>query len=546
MEGYIVSTINTSTSGIQNYWQVNNNKLEQTWKTSKETSIQQDKTDITSAKTDELDEAKLQEAITKWQSLTPGERKILQKKTMANSFLDTSKDGLIQKTPQAIVLIGQIALMIAAGTLMPPLLPALGLGAIAIAGNIVLKDVNKRVQANAQAKALSDITGIEPQYAKKVVELQNKAMTQQKEIGKFLNKAMKDEDINKWVTDELKKQKNDIALEILEDGKHVKENFKQLLMRKFLNVYQPESAKAREVFLNTLMNGLISEDKRVLEFLASQPKDRQEIVKHLGEELKAELLEKQKQEQAVKDAQALTEQQQMAIIGEFTSDFIGDEKLKGFTKEMFKDKPGVAEALYSDATPQELKMQIALAAFTQGIVRNNPEAIAFADKLGAKYPPHKAIFLNNIFNQNIQTMQQMATAKDLNTRAEEIGYQIAGQTPAVAKTETAGLSTEEQRAVMKDFTEEMIKDEKVKSFIQNVVLKDDSETLGDFYNSQIPTEAKEPFAVQAFAIGLLQQSPEILEFNEKITPKFKGQKEDFLNQVITKEAEKIQNSMSGN
>jgi len=59
MEGYIVSTINTSTSGIQNYWQVNNNKLEQTWKTSKETSIQQDKTDITSAKTDELDEANL-------------------------------------------------------------------------------------------------------------------------------------------------------------------------------------------------------------------------------------------------------------------------------------------------------------------------------------------------------------------------------------------------------------------------------------------------------------------------------------------------------
>ena len=487
---------------------------------------------------DEIDQAKLQEAMQKLQQAQkehPEQFAKLGLKTMKNSFLDFSADGILQKTPQIAITAAQIALCIATGSLVPPLLPALGLGAVGLVSNLVLKDLNTRVQQKAQAKALAEIAGIEPKYAQKIVEMQAKAMAQQKQLGKFTTKAMKDEGMDQWVTGVLKDAENEDALAKLEAGKNVKYKGLGQKFGRLLGQYKPEEAQARAIFLELMLRGVIVEDKEVMAFLDTQPKKRQEAVKEKAAELKEALVQEQKSEQAAAAKQAespqavMNEQQQVAFLKSFTDDFIHDPKMQDFTKNVaFKDQPDALGTLYNNKTDdmsEQLKMQFAMAAFTKGLMEQNPEVQGFTQGLAAQYPPEAMGFLDQVVTQNAMAAQQQNSAQNVE------GTQEVSQ--------AGGLSDQEKMATLKSFSEDFLGDKKMEEFTKNVAFKGQPQIADALYNPEVPIENKMDPVMAAFTLGVMDENPDVIAFNDKVTPKYQGAKEEFLSEIITEKAELI-------
>jgi len=459
-------------------------------------------------------------------------------KTMKNSMLDFSKDGILAKSPDLIITGGQIALMIAGGTLCPPLLPGLGLAALGIVIRLLVKDANKRVQMKAQAKALSETTGIEQKYIEKMLEMEAKAAEQQKQLNKFVTKAMKDEDMDKWVTDVLKSYGNEDVLAKLEAGKNVDESFMQMLKRVLLGKYQPETVEARGIFLEMLLRGLVAGEKPVEEFLKTQPEERQEAIKAKAEEIKQILIEQQKEAQAAAQAaqtqvQALNEQQQLALLNDFTLSFTTDDKMKEYTSKAFSKEPVMAEALLSEGTPPEQKMKLAMIALAKGLLEGDESVKAFTQEFAGKYPPEGVVFFDQVVSNTASALQQQSMQ----------GSNGAGETQQTQET-AVNLSPEERKELLADFTAECLKDESLKSFMQEV-LKNRPALFSDLYSEDMRAEAKTDFFLEGFTLGLMKENPGVVALNEKITPKYQGDKEQFLSNKITEKADLIQRKMNG-
>jgi len=457
-------------------------------------------------------------------------------KTMKNSMLDFSKDGILAKSPDLIITGGQIALMIAGGTLCPPLLPGLGLAALGIVIRLLVKDANKRVQMKAQAKALSETTGIEQKYIEKMLEMEAKAAEQQKELNKFVTKAMKDEDMDKWVTDVLKSYGNEDVLAKLEAGKNVDESFMQMLKRVLLGKYQPEAIEARGIFLEMLLRGLVANEKPVEEFLKTQPEERQVAIRAKAEEIKQILIEQQKEAQAAAQAaqtqaQALTEQQQLALLNDFTQSFTTSDKMKEYTSKAFSKEPVMAQALLSEDTPSEQKMKLAMIALAKGLLEGDESVKAFTQEFAGKYPPEGVIFFDQVVSNTAAALQQQST-------------QGSNETQQTRETRVINLSPQEQKELLADFTAECLKDEALKSFMQEV-LKNRPSLFSDLYSEDMRTEAKTDFFLEGFTLGLMKENPGVVALNEKITPKYHGDKEQFLSDKITEKADLIQRKMNG-
>ncbi|HPZ08105.1 MAG TPA: hypothetical protein PL110_08320 [Candidatus Eremiobacteraeota bacterium] len=444
-------------------------------------------------------------------------------KTMKNSFTDVSRDGLIAKIPSVVSQGGQIALMIAAGSLVPPLLPALGLGALGIALNMVFKDVSKKVQLRAQAKALSEITGVEQKYIEHSLKLEQKAAEQNKHLNKFITKAMQDEGMDKWVTDMLTDAENEECLAALAKAKNLPESFGQMIKRNIFGAYQPEAVQARDIFAQVLLRGLLSKDKDVEAFLQTQPEKRQTAVREKAKEFEKLILAQQKtaQAEAVQTPQqTLNEQQQLAVLNNFTAEFLGSEKMKEYSEKAFMDQPGTAEALYSNETSQEVKNQLALITLTKGLLTDDADVKAFVQVFASKYP-ESVTFLDQIVTQVAASLQQAATSQ------ESSGI-------------TTNLSQEEQKATLMDFTQEFLQDESLKSFARDVAFKDQPQIIDALYSNEVPLESKVQLVLGAFTLGLLAGDAGVVSFNDKITPKYTGEKEQFLSQIITRQADLIQ------
>ncbi|MEQ8190276.1 MAG: hypothetical protein ABRQ39_20075 [Candidatus Eremiobacterota bacterium] len=459
-------------------------------------------------------------------------------KTMKNSMLDFSKDGILAKSPDLLITGGQIALMIAGGTLCPPLLPGLGLAALGIVIRLLVKDANKRVQMKAQAKALSETTGIEQKYIEKMLEMEAKAAEQQKQLNKFVTKAMKDEDMDKWVTDVLKSYGNEDVLAKLEAGKNVDESFMQMLKRVLLGKYQPETVEARGIFLEMLLRGLVANEKPVEEFLKTQPEERQEAIKAKAEEIKQILIEQQKEAQAAAQAaqtqvQALTEQQQLALLNDFTLSFTTDDKMKEYTSKAFSKEPVMAQALLSEGTPPEQKMKLAMIALAKGLLEGDESVKAFTQEFAGKYPPEGVVFFDQVVSNTASALQQQSMQ----------GSNGAGETQQTQET-AVNLSPEERKELLADFTAECLKDESLKSFMQEV-LKNRPALFSDLYSEDMRAEAKTDFFLEGFTLGLMKENPGVVALNEKITPKYQGDKEQFLSNKITEKADLIQRKMNG-
>lgn len=460
-------------------------------------------------------------------------------KTMKNSMLDFSKDGILAKSPDLIITGGQIALMIAGGTLCPPLLPALGLGALGIVIRLLVKDANKRVQMKAQAKALSETTGIEQKYIEKMLEMEAKAAEQQKELNKFVTKAMKDEDMDKWVTDVLKSYGNEDVLAKLEAGKNVDESFMQMLKRVLLGKYQPETVEARGIFLEMLLRGLVAGEKPVEEFLKTQPEERQEAIRAKAEEIKQILIEQQKEAQAAAQAaqtqaQALTEQQQLALLNDFTQSFTMSDKMKEYTSKAFSKEPVMAQALLSEGTPPEQKMKLAMIALAKGLLEGDESVKAFTQEFAGKYPPEGVVFFDQVVSNTAAALQQQSMQ----------GSNDTGETQQTHETRVINLSPQERKELLADFTAECLKDESLKSFMEEV-LKNRPALLSDLYSEDMRSEAKTDFFLEGFTLGLMKENPGVVALNERITPKYQGDKEQFLSDKITEKADLIQRKMNG-
>ena len=463
-------------------------------------------------------------------------------KTMKNSMLDFSKDGILAKSPDLIITGGQIALMIAGGTLCPPLLPGLGLAALGIVIRLLVKDANKRVQMKAQAKALSETTGIEQKYIEKMLEMEAKAAEQQKQLNKFVTKAMKDEGMDQWVTDVLKSYGNEDVLAKLEAGKNVDESFMQMLKRVLLGKYQPEAVEARGIFLEMLLRGLVANEKPVEEFLKTQPEERQEAIRAKAEEIKQILIEQQKEAQAAAQAaqasqtqaQALTEQQQLALLNDFTQSFTTSDKMKEYTSKAFSREPVMAQALLSEDTPQEQKMKLAMIALAKGLLEGDESVKAFTQEFAGKYPPEGVVFFDQVVSNTAAALQQQSIQ----------GSNGAGETQQAQETRVVNLSPQERKELLADFTAECLKDESLKSFMQEV-LKNRPSLFSDLYSEDMRAEAKTDFFLEGFTLGLMKENPGIVALNEKITPKYQGDKEQFLSDKITEKADLIQRKMNG-
>lgn len=487
--------------------------------------------------TDDMTGALKQAGYSDWQieaienrALKYDPRKAMGLKTLKYNFTDMSKDGLLVKAPQLGITAAQVALMIITGSLCPPLLPALGLGAIGLVANLILKDANKRVQQNAQAKALAEAAGIEPQYAKHIVDMQAKQQDQLKQLNKFTTKAMKNDDMNEWVTNTLKEAENEPAINSLEAGKNVKENWKQWLARNIMGLYQPESAQARAIFLEMLLRGVIVGDKQVMEFLETQPEKRQEAVKAQAEDLKQKLIADHKaaQEAAAKQAtEPLNEVQQMAFLSSFTETLIGDPKMKEFCKNVaFKDQPDAFDTLCSDRNDdqsRQLKTQMALAALTKGLLEQNPDAVAFTQGLAKRFPPNALGFLDSIVTATAANMQAPQAVEE------------TAQTEVVQN----GLSQQEKLQTLRDFSTDFLNDKTMEDFTRNVAYKHAPQIANDLYNTQIPVDPKIDYIMAAFTTGLLDENPDVAAFNDKVTPKYTGAKEEFLSEIITQQSEAI-------
>ncbi len=460
-------------------------------------------------------------------------------KTMKNSMLDFSKDGIIAKSPDILITGGQIALMIAGGTLCPPLLPALGLGALGIVIRLLVKDANKRVQMKAQAKALAETTGIEQKYIEKMLEMEAKAAEQQKQLNKFVTKAMKDEDMDKWVTDVLKSYGNEDVLAKLEAGKNVDESFMQMLKRVLLGKYQPETVEARGIFLEMLLRGLVAGEKPVEEFLKTQPEERQEAIKAKAEEIKQILVEQQKEAQAAAQAaqtqaQALTEQQQLALLNDFTQSFTMSDKMKEYVSKAFSKEPVMAQALLSEGTPPEQKMKLAMIALAKGLLEGDESVKAFTQEFAGKYPPEGVVFFDQVVSHTAAALQQQSIQ----------GSNDTGETRQTQETRVINLSPQERKELLADFTAECLKDESLKSFMQEV-LKNRPALFSDLYSEDMRAEAKTDFFLEGFTLGLMKENPGVVALNERITPKYQGDKEQFLSDKITEKADLIQRKMNG-
>ena len=116
---------------------------------------------------------------------------------------------------------------------------------------------------------------------------------------------------------------------------------------------------------------------------------------------------------------------------------------------------------------------------------------------------------------------------------------ITEETPAVQT-----LSPQEQKALLADFTVECLKDESLKSFMQEI-LKNRPYLFSDLYSEDMRTEAKTDFLLEGFTLGLMKENPGIVALNEKITPRYQGDKEQFLSDKITEKADLIQRKMNG-
>jgi len=460
-------------------------------------------------------------------------------KTMKNSFTDFSKDGLIQKAPQAAVLAAQIAMCIVTGSLVPPMIPmiALSLSATAIE-KLLLKDYSNRVQQKAQAKALAEAAGIEPQYTQKIVEMQAKAMEQQKQLTKFTNKAMKDEGMNEWVTGVLKDAENEQALGQIEAGKNVEYNgLKEKFFRMIGKYYKPEEAQARALFLELMLRGVIVGDKDVMAFLETQPEKRQEAVKEKAAELKQSLVEQQKARESAEaqaaqnQAQGLSQQQQIAFIKSFTDDFMNSPKMKEFAENVaFKDQPEVLANIYNDKTDEEsqqLRASFALAAFTKGIMDKNPEVMEFTRALGQKYDRGAITLLDNLVATNVEIMKM---------KEQGDGAEIQESSEISA---TGGLSDQEKMATLKAFTEDFLGDKKMEDFTRNIAFKEQPQIADAIYNPQIPVEHKMDPVMVAFTLGIMEENSDVIAFNDSVTPKYQGTKEEFLSDIVTQKAELI-------
>jgi hypothetical protein len=464
-------------------------------------------------------------------------------KTMKNSMLDFSKDGIVAKTPDLIITGGQIALMIAGGTMFPPLLPGLGLAALGIVIRLLVRDANKRVQIKAQAKALSETTGIEQKYIEKMLEMEAKAAAQQKELNKFVTKAMKDEDMDTWVTDVLKSYGNEDVLAKLQAGKNVDESFMQILKRVLLGQYQPEAVEARGIFLEMLLRGLVANEKPVEEFLKTQPEERQNAIREKAEEIKQILVEQQKEAQAAQAAQAiqtpaaaLTEQQQLAVLNDFTQSFTTSDKMKEYTSKAFSNEPVMADALLSEQTPPEQKMKLAMIALAKGLLEENEDVKSFTQEFAGKYPPEAVVFFDQVVTNTARALQeQKGSVQQAN---------ITEGSNAPQETKVINLSPQEKKALFADFTAECLKDESLKSFMQEV-LKNRPSLFSDLYNEDMRLEAKTDFFLEGFTLGLMKENPGVLALNEKLTPRYQGDKEQFLSDKITEKADLIQRKMNG-
>jgi len=458
---------------------------------------------------------------------------------MKNTFTDFSKDGIIQKAPQAAVLAAQIAMCIVTGSLVPPMIPmiALSLSATAIE-KLLLKDYSNRVQQKAQAKALAEASGIEPQYAQKIVEMQAKAAEQQKQLNKFTTKAMKNEEMNEWVTGLLKDAENEQALGQIEAGQNVEYNgLKEKFFRMIGKYYKPEEAQARALFLELMLRGVIVGDKDVMTFLETQPEKRQEAVKEKAAELKQSLIEQQKAREAEEaqaaqnQVQGLSQQQQIAFIKSFTDDFMSSQKMKEFAENVaFKDQPEVLANIYNDKTDEEsqqLRASFALSAFTKGIMDKNPEVLEFTRALGQKYDKGAITLLDNLVATNVEIMKM---------KEQGDGAEIQETTEISA---TGGLSDQEKMATLKAFTKDFLGDKKMEDFTRNIAFKEQPQIADAIYNPQIPVENKMDPVMAAFTLGILDENPDVIAFNDSVTPKYQGAKEEFLSDIVTQKAELI-------
>lgn len=498
-------------------------------------------------KTDDMTAALQKAGYNEWQvdaiearSLKNDPRKGIQMGTLKNFATDWSKDGIISKAPTVGITAAQIALMVITGSLIPPLLPALGLGAIGLACGQLTKGANKRVMQNAQADALAKAAGIEPKYARHIVDMQEKEKTQLKQLNKFTTKAMKNDEMDKWVTDTLKDANNEQALEKLEDGKNVDESFKQMLARRLMGLYQPESAQARAIFLEMLLRGVLVEDEKVMEFVNSQPKKRKDAVMSQADHLKQTLVAQRQAEQAAlaqaqqTPEQALNEEQQLAVLSSFTDAFTADPKMKEFSKNVvFKDNPDAFNTLYSERTDdqaKQLKMQYSLAALAKGLVDGNADAVGFTQSINQRFSPAAMKFLDGIVTATAANMVQQPAVQ-----AEEPVAETA-ETQEVS----TGLSEQEKLQTLRNFSSDFLADPKLKEYTQNEVYERAPQVGADLYNPQVPLDLKIDYVMTAFTMGLMDENPDAAAFNDRVTPKYEGDKEEFLSEVITNKAEEIE------
>jgi hypothetical protein len=77
------------------------------------------------------------------------------------------------------------------------------------------------------------------------------------------------------------------------------------------------------------------------------------------------------------------------------------------------------------------------------------------------------------------------------------------------------------------------------------VLKNRPSLFSDLYSEDMRTEAKTDFFLEGFTLGLMKENPGVVALNEKITPKYQGDKEQFLSDKITEKADLIQRKMNG-